>query len=455
MNPLHLKLSLLFLLPVVLLLGNTVPASTDGPVLKTGYTDPPLADFLNSDGTFNITPGFSGQVDISGYHIQLDECAGPVAAPDGMASATGTWATLGSGLNGTVNTIVAAANGDLYVGGSFTEAGGITANRIAKWDGANWSGVGTGLSSIGNVIEESPSGEIYVGGFFGSDNGFPSVTLNRIARLIPPVPCDIAITSVDKTDETCPGEDDGSITINATCSSCASILYSIDGGATTQASPTFTGLMPGNYQPYVVDSGDAACSDEAAEVIITGGVDNAPPSISCPTNVSVNVDAGTCGAVVDYNVAVSDNCAVATSPGSGGGAEVLLLYDQNTANTTSLRNAIEAGGHTVTLAFAGGFNETNPSLAAFDAVIHLEGQPYGGMPVAGRTALADFAMNQGGVYIGTEFIGYNVDYTNSYLEMEDLVLLQVGCSGGSCGNSAVEYSIVSGQENHPVLTNRK
>lgn len=75
-------------------------------------------------------------------------------------------------------------------------------------------------------------------------------------------------------------------------------------------------------------------------MIITGGVDNEPHTFSCPSNVSVNVDAGVCGAVVDYSVAVSDNCAVATSPCSGGGAEVLLLFDQNTANTTSLRNAV-------------------------------------------------------------------------------------------------------------------
>lgn len=364
MNLLRLKFSLLFLLPAILLLSNTVPAPTDRPALSNGYTDSPLADFLNPDGTLIITPGFSGQIDISGYRLQLDECAGPVAAPDGMASATGTWATLGSGLNGTVNTIVASANGDLYVGGSFTEAGGITANRIAKWDGANWSalgsglgftgfdfgrgikaasdgnvyvvgqfdltfgapnndrniakwdgtnwsGVGTGLSSITNDLVESPSGGIYVGGSFGFDSGFPQVTLNRIARLNPPVPCDIAITSVDKTDETCPGEDDGSITINATCSSCASILYSIDGGANTQISPTFTGLMPGTYQPYVEDSGDDTCNDDATEETVADGQDSEAPSISCPGTVTTTGLGANCQKPLsDYTpfVNASDNC---------------------------------------------------------------------------------------------------------------------------------------------------
>ncbi len=59
------------------------------------------------------------------------------------------WASVGdgaeNGVNNTVNAIV--VNGtDVYVGGSFTQAGSVPANRIAKWDGAGWSALGSGLT---------------------------------------------------------------------------------------------------------------------------------------------------------------------------------------------------------------------------------------------------------------------------------------------------------------------
>ena len=37
----------------------------------------------------------------------------------------------------------------LYVGGSFVTAGDVTANGIAKWDGAHWSALGDGLFAVG------------------------------------------------------------------------------------------------------------------------------------------------------------------------------------------------------------------------------------------------------------------------------------------------------------------
>ena len=37
-------------------------------------------------------------------------------------------------------------NGDIYIGGSFDQVGGIVANRVAKWDGDAWSTVGNGFN---------------------------------------------------------------------------------------------------------------------------------------------------------------------------------------------------------------------------------------------------------------------------------------------------------------------
>lgn len=111
------------------------------------------------------------------------------------------------------------------------------------------------------------------------DDGNPATiddTVQGDCSCIGTIPCDITLAMVEVNDETCAGAEDGSITINANCTTCTGILYSIDGGATTQSSPTFTGLSPNTYQPYVVDSGDNTCNDSGMEASVNSG--NALPS---------------------------------------------------------------------------------------------------------------------------------------------------------------------------------
>ncbi|MFZ0828152.1 MAG: hypothetical protein WAO02_12075 [Verrucomicrobiia bacterium] len=82
---------------------------------------------------------------------------------------------LGSGIAlGKVNAL-AYANGQLYVGGTFTNAGGVTANRIAMWNGTSWSALGAGLigtSSAAAVNAIAVSGNnVYVTGNFTNAGG--------------------------------------------------------------------------------------------------------------------------------------------------------------------------------------------------------------------------------------------------------------------------------------------
>ncbi|MGA2243117.1 MAG: hypothetical protein ABSH11_13915 [Verrucomicrobiota bacterium] len=87
-------------------------------------------------------------------------------------SSTGWW-PLGTGVNGTVSAI--CVQGSLvYVGGSFTTAGGNTANRIAVWDGANWSSLGTGSANgLGGTVSAIlvDGTNVYVGGSFTTAGG--------------------------------------------------------------------------------------------------------------------------------------------------------------------------------------------------------------------------------------------------------------------------------------------
>lgn len=109
--------------------------------------------------------------------------AGGTAA-NNIAVWNGTsWNAVGSGTNASIGTIAFDGNGDLYVGGSFSTAGGISASHIAKWNGSSWSALGSGTAGgwINTVyaLAAAPNGDIFVGGYFTSAGG---VTANNIAK---------------------------------------------------------------------------------------------------------------------------------------------------------------------------------------------------------------------------------------------------------------------------------
>lgn len=94
------------------------------------------------------------------------------------------WNAMGTGCNGAVNAIAIGQDGQVYATGDFTLAGGVANTvRIARWDatgGSGWKAMSTGLTGGGGFALCVPSnGQIYVGGAFTVAGG---VTVNRIAR---------------------------------------------------------------------------------------------------------------------------------------------------------------------------------------------------------------------------------------------------------------------------------
>jgi hypothetical protein len=81
-----------------------------------------------------------------------------------------TWESVGEGTNGRIRCMTTDENGNLYVGGEFTEAGGVSANYVAKWDGSTWSALGGGADDYVLTVEYA-NGNLYTGGSFKNLDG--------------------------------------------------------------------------------------------------------------------------------------------------------------------------------------------------------------------------------------------------------------------------------------------
>jgi hypothetical protein len=96
------------------------------------------------------------------------------------------WKALGTGISGNeVRSIVFDKAGKLYAGGTFDIAGGNVAHNIAMWDGTSWQALGDGIKSELSSFDPVTSvvvdlqGNVYAGGTFSQAG---TVAANNIAR---------------------------------------------------------------------------------------------------------------------------------------------------------------------------------------------------------------------------------------------------------------------------------
>jgi hypothetical protein len=144
-----------------------------------------LEEALNPDGT--LKRGVQGSFKVEGYTMRTGKNGEPIFEPQTQHTASGTWSSLGTGSsNGVLGGVLALAvsGNEVYVGGFFTQAGGVSANRVARFNTQTntWSSLGTGSS---NGVDSAVfalavvGNEVYVGGYFTSAGG---VSANRVAR---------------------------------------------------------------------------------------------------------------------------------------------------------------------------------------------------------------------------------------------------------------------------------
>lgn len=70
---------------------------------------------------------------------------------------------LGVGVEGVVYAVASDGAGNVYVGGSFTKAGTVDAQNVARWDGARWWPLGEGLDAVVSDIAVM-GGEVFASG---------------------------------------------------------------------------------------------------------------------------------------------------------------------------------------------------------------------------------------------------------------------------------------------------
>ncbi|HEX6811751.1 MAG TPA: hypothetical protein VF384_09025 [Planctomycetota bacterium] len=99
--------------------------------------------------------------------------------------ATATWAPLGSGVSlgatafAYVEGLATLPNGDLAVGGLFTDAGGAPAQNIAAWNGSAWSTLGSGIAGRVHHLTNLANGDLVAAGVFTSAGGVAAVNVAR------------------------------------------------------------------------------------------------------------------------------------------------------------------------------------------------------------------------------------------------------------------------------------
>jgi len=131
----------------------------------------------------------AGDLYVAGSFRKSDSSVGAnhVARWDGRR-----WHPLGEGVSGNLERVraIAAHGTDVYVAGAFTHAGGVAARQVARWDGTAWHALGTGAGPVivddgitrdGSIraLAVGPNGDLYVGGSFTQIDATPA---NGVAR---------------------------------------------------------------------------------------------------------------------------------------------------------------------------------------------------------------------------------------------------------------------------------
>jgi hypothetical protein len=310
--------------------------------------------------TMNVTAGTCGRVITYTAPVGTDNCTGQSTA---QIAGIGSGATFPVGTTTETYRVTDAAG--LMADCSFTvtvidnETPAITcpANITMNVTAGTCGRVITYTAPVGTDNCTGQSTAQIAG--LGSGATFPVGTTTETYRVTDAAglmaDCSFTVTVIDNETPaiTCPAN----ITMNVTAGTCGRVItYTAPVGTdncTGQSTAQIAGLGSGATFPvgtttetYRVTDAAGLMADCSFTITV---VDNENPTITCPADISINVDAGTCGAVVTYTPPVgTDNCPGATTAqtaGFGSGA----IFPIGTTTETYL--VTDAAGNTTTCSF--------------------------------------------------------------------------------------------------------
>lgn len=155
--------------------GNIVAVGTFSSMSGLASTNKIAQYNISTAAWQSIAIGFTGtqivaaQFDNSGdlYVGGLFSNVGGVAMTNiGKRSSAGVWSALSTGLNSDVYDLALGKDGYIYAGGNFTSP-----NRITYWDGSAFQSLSTGADAVVTAIGFSADGTLYLGGQFTTLGG--------------------------------------------------------------------------------------------------------------------------------------------------------------------------------------------------------------------------------------------------------------------------------------------
>jgi hypothetical protein len=90
-----------------------------------------------------------------------------------------SYVPVGGGMDNCVLALALDKAGGLYAGGYFMKAGGVSINHIAHWNGTSWSALASGTDGSVLAVAVASNGDVYVGGSFAVAGG---VAASNVAR---------------------------------------------------------------------------------------------------------------------------------------------------------------------------------------------------------------------------------------------------------------------------------
>jgi trimeric autotransporter adhesin len=148
---------------------------------------PPLADYLDEEGRLDLPPHFSGSLETSGYTMWTRQGQAPQFVRGGSPTAAdGTWSAVGGvnfGCNGDVRAVATSPSGAIILGGTFSACGDVAVNNLAIYDPVinrfePLDGIGSGVNGDVNALVFSGS-DLYIGGRFSEAGGIAASSIAR------------------------------------------------------------------------------------------------------------------------------------------------------------------------------------------------------------------------------------------------------------------------------------